>query len=146
VYLLVCTEVRPVQLALSCDGDLAHATLCCITIVAALPHIFNAAIGAPNCCSVVEIFPERAKGFSDIEGFGNIARLLGMNYQRYVVDDGHSSKVGGSTVSLSALLPLIKEAAMSASRRTICRHDVLPLGEPLQCNTTSHSKVLYKVL
>ena len=45
---------------------------------AGIPQIFHAAIGEPNCCSVIELFPESNQGFSNIYGFGNIAKLLGM--------------------------------------------------------------------
>lgn len=91
---------------------------------AALPHIFNAAIGAPNCCSVVEIFPERSKGFSAIHGFGNMARLLGMYYYRYVVSDGQSDRHSGSTVDIKAIMPVLTDALRSVAGHRICLHDV----------------------
>lgn len=95
-----------------------------IFTAAALPHIFNAAIGDPNCCSLVEIFPEESKGFSTIQGFGNIARLLGMSYFRYVVHDGQSHKLDGSHVEMAKILPIIKNAVLSVSGRSICQHNV----------------------
>ena len=55
---------------------------------AGIPQIFHAAIGEPNCCSVLELFPESNQGFSNIFGFGNMARLLGecvvMHNEEYI--------------------------------------------------------------
>jgi hypothetical protein len=40
-------------------------------------HIFHAAIGSPNCCALVELFPDTSVDFYTAQGYGNIARMLG---------------------------------------------------------------------
>lgn len=40
-------------------------------------HIFHSALGEPNCCALVELFPDTTIEFYTAHGYGNIARMLG---------------------------------------------------------------------
>ena len=91
---------------------------------AGIPHIFNAAIGEPNCCSLIELFPDPSIGFSHIQGFGNIARYLGMSYYRHVASAGQSSKTGGTSITIKDVITLLRHAIVDVKEKSICLHDV----------------------
>ena len=61
---------------------------------AGVTHIVHAAIGAPNCCALIEMFPDSTTGFHTIWGFGNLARHLGMHYYRYEAKSGTTDATG----------------------------------------------------
>lgn len=52
---------------------------------ASVTHIFHAALGQPNCCAFVELFPDKTVPFHEIKGFGNLARMLGVHYYEHTV-------------------------------------------------------------
>lgn len=47
-------------------------------------HIFHSALGQPNCCALVELFPDRTIDLHTAQGYGNLARMLGMHHYRHV--------------------------------------------------------------
>ena len=51
-------------------------------------HIFHSAVGQPNCCALVELFPDKSTPFHDIKLFGNLARMLGL--QHYPISAGRT--------------------------------------------------------
>lgn len=46
-------------------------------------NMFSTAVGHPNCCALVELFPDKKLPFHTIRGFGNLARHYGMHYYRF---------------------------------------------------------------
>jgi hypothetical protein len=60
----------------------------------ALAHMFQMSIGVPGCCAVVELFPDEKFGYSDILGFANIARNLGIHYYKYQAKDDTATEIG----------------------------------------------------
>ena len=70
---------------------------------AGVTHIVHAAIGAPNCCALIEMFPDASTGFHTIWGFGNLARHLGMHYYRYEAKTGDTD-VAGTTVDVTEVM------------------------------------------
>jgi hypothetical protein len=98
---------------------------------AGICQIYNAAIGLPNCCSLIELFPDASVGFSHIQGFGNTARYLGMSYYRHVAVQGSSDKHEGTRITVTEVLDLLKSAVDDVKNKEICHHDVRtfePLG------------------
>jgi hypothetical protein len=47
-------------------------------------HIFHAALGQPNCCALVELFPDTTVELHAAQGYGNLARMLGLHHWRHV--------------------------------------------------------------
>jgi hypothetical protein len=47
-------------------------------------HIFHAALGQPNCCALVELFPDTNTELHAAQGYGNLARMLGFHHWRHV--------------------------------------------------------------
>jgi hypothetical protein len=47
-------------------------------------HIFHAALGQPNCCALVELFPDTTVELHAAQGYGNLARMLGFHHWRNV--------------------------------------------------------------
>jgi hypothetical protein len=47
-------------------------------------HIFHAALGQPNCCALVELFPDTTVELHAAQGYGNLARMLGLHHWRNV--------------------------------------------------------------
>jgi hypothetical protein len=47
-------------------------------------HIFHAALGQPNCCALVELFPDTTIELHAAQGYGNLARMLGFHHWRHV--------------------------------------------------------------
>jgi hypothetical protein len=47
-------------------------------------HIFHAALGQPNCCALVELFPDTSIELHAAQGYGNLARMLGFHHWRHV--------------------------------------------------------------
>ena len=72
---------------------------------AGVTHIAHAAIGAPNCCALIEMFPDSSTGFHTIWGFGNLARHLGMHYYRYEAKAG-ATDATGTAVDIAEVPPL----------------------------------------
>jgi hypothetical protein len=73
-------------------------------------HVTNMAVGSPNCCAFVELFPAESVGFSSIRGSGNVARWLGVRYYRYQTPEGKSFDVNGSVVEVGAVTDIVKRA------------------------------------
>ena len=47
-------------------------------------HIFHSAIGQPNCCALIELFPDPTIELHTAQGYGNLARQLGFYHYRNV--------------------------------------------------------------
>lgn len=59
---------------------------------AGIAHLNLMSIGSQYCCGVVEFFPQGE--FFHIRGFGNMARRMGIHYQRIEIDEKHSKSSG----------------------------------------------------
>jgi len=57
-------------------------------------HIFHMAIGTPRCCALLELFPDQSVDLYTAEGYGNLARMLGLQHTRYVAQLGATSEEG----------------------------------------------------
>lgn len=56
-------------------------------------HIFHSAVGSPNCCALIELFPDRTVNLYTAQGYGNLARMFGMHHQRKsIISTTDSSK------------------------------------------------------
>ena len=82
-------------------------------------HIFHMAVGESNCCALIELQPQGSFGFNKTQGFGNLARNLGIHYFRYVAADGRSS-AEGTTVDVSEVKALVERAAQATQRTPSC--------------------------
>ncbi len=82
-------------------------------------HIFHMAIGEKNCCALIELQPEGTFGFNRTQGFGNLARNLGVRHFRYVAADGRSS-AEGTDVDVSKVKALVELAVQEVQRNPSC--------------------------
>jgi capsular polysaccharide biosynthesis protein len=99
---------------------LAHSAGVLLTMHGAgTANMFHSAIGAPNCCSLIELFPDTTLPFSTIRGFGNLARHMGMHYFRYQAKEG-SSSIAGTKVDISAVVKLVKDAVQAVKEKPSC--------------------------
>jgi hypothetical protein len=83
-------------------------------------HMFNSAVGLPNCCALVELFPDTTSPFHTIRGFGNLARHYGMHYYRYQASSGLSNHERGTTVEVTKVLELVKAAVSAVRTKPSC--------------------------
>lgn len=72
-------------------------------------HIFHSALGAPNCCALVELQPEERLGYKHTKGYANLARMLGLHYYQYSASDGSTSRKG-TTVAVDDIIALVQQA------------------------------------
>lgn len=79
-------------------------------------------IGTKYCCGVIEIFP--LGEFSQIRGYGNMARRMGHHYERIMLNGDDGSKV-----ATPALLDTVNQVLRKIREQPTC---VLPtvLGDP----------------
>ncbi len=86
-------------------------------------HIFHSAVGEPNCCALIELFPDTTIEFHTAQGYGNIARMLGMHHYRNVAARGTTGK-GGTRVSVGEIRALAVKAVEAVRTKPTCLHDV----------------------
>jgi len=91
---------------------------------AGINQFFNMAIGEPNCCGLIEMFPDKTMGYDGILGNQNMAKFLGLTYARYQVNSAgpHSP----ANVNVRAVVDIVKgmvDVLASGSGR-ICLNDV----------------------
>eukprot|EP01034_Spumella_vulgaris_P033020 gene33020-40751_t len=85
-------------------------------------HIFHAAIGSPNCCALVELFPDQSIEFFTAQGYGNIARMLGMHHYRNVADRGTTGEKG-TRVNVGEIKKLVQQAVDAVRTKPTCLHE-----------------------
>lgn len=83
-------------------------------------NMFSTAVGHPNCCALIELFPDKKLPFHSIRGFGNLARHYGMHYFRYDSDEGKTSTTAGTTIDIPKLVALVKSAVQSVQEKPSC--------------------------
>lgn len=84
--------------------------------------IFHAALGAPNCCALVELQPDRSLGYDKTHGYANLARLHGLHYYRHEPPDGATGPQG-TTLEVRAVVDLVRRAAAAVRVTPTCLHD-----------------------
>ena len=94
-------------------------------------HIFHSALGSPNCCALVELFPDTSVSLYSAQGYGNLARMFGMHHHRHVSKDGSTSPQG-TTLDVAEVRRLVEAASKEVTRTPTCLHDV---RDPAHVNT-----------
>ena len=82
--------------------------------------MFSSAVGQPNCCALIELFPDSKLPFNTIRGFGNLARHYGMHYYRYDASFGRTSTSAGTTVDVPLVAALVRKAVTDVQERPSC--------------------------
>jgi hypothetical protein len=93
-------------------------------------HIFHAAIGSPNCCALIELFPDSTIEFVHAFGYGNLARMFGMHHYRYEASLGRTSREG-TVVDVEAIYALAVQAVEAVRSKPTCLHDVRDTSIPI---------------
>lgn len=85
---------------------------------AGLTHIMNMAVGAPNCCALVELFPSTLVDplFNGYQGYANMARWLGVKYFSYTAS---MSTMAGTAIDVSVAKTIVVQA-MNGIQSPIC--------------------------
>ena len=93
-----------------------------VCIGAGIANSMHMPIGTKYCCGVIEIFP--LGEFSQIRGYGNMARRMGHHYERIMLNGDDGSKV-----ATPALLDTVNQVLRKILEQPTC---VLPtvLGDP----------------
>ena len=91
---------------------------------AGMAHLFNTAVGEPNCCGLVELFPERSMGFGHITGNANMAGFLGLAYARYQVETGRTNPQAGTKVDIPVVVSTVTATIGEIIGHSICMHNV----------------------
>lgn len=93
-------------------------------------HIFHSAVGTPNCCALVELQPDYAVGFHDAQGYGNLARMHGLHYYRYLASDGRTTPQG-TTVDINIIKKMVQDAVIAVREKPTCLHEVKDTRESI---------------
>ena len=83
-------------------------------------NMFSSAVGHPNCCALIELFPDKKLPFHTIRGFGNLARHYGMHYYRYQANEGRTSTASGTSVDIPHLVALVRSAVLDVQQKPSC--------------------------
>lgn len=112
------------QLSFSEQVKLSHSAGVFVSMHGAgTTHIFHSAVGAPNCCALVELQPDHSiNAFFTAQGYQNLARMHGLHYYRYEASMGRTS-AKGTEVDVAAVAVLVAEAAKTVAERPTCVHD-----------------------
>ena len=92
-------------------------------------HIFHSALGAPNCCALVELQPEERLGYKETVGYGNLARMHGIHYYRYIAPTGQTTHTGTS-VCVEDVVAVVSRAVQAVSTTPTCLGDVRDTRDP----------------
>jgi hypothetical protein len=84
--------------------------------------IFHAALGAPNCCALVELQPDHSLGYDKTFGYANLARLHGLHYARHEPPSGATGPQG-TTLDVHAVADLVRRAVAAVRAKPTCLHD-----------------------
>ncbi len=90
---------------------------------AGIPNAMHMSIGSNRhgpCCGVIEIFPQGE--FMPIRGYGNMARRLGLHYQRMELTSSQSMSTGAN-IPPSALKNMVQDMVKKIVDKPTC---VLP--------------------
>jgi hypothetical protein len=77
---------------------------------------------------LIEIFPQNRKlGFNEIQGYGNMARHLGIHYFRHVLSS--PSNKAGSNLDIAALRDVLRDAVHAVQTKPTCIHSSSSITE-----------------
>lgn len=108
--------------------QLAHSASIILSMHGAgTTHIFHMALGAKNCCGLLELFPDESVDFYTAQGYGNLARMLGLHTVRYVPPRG-STQSAGTTLEVEKVVALTKQLVDKVSLQPTCFHHVKDLS------------------
>ncbi len=96
-------------------------------------HIFHMAVGKPNCCGLVELFPDTSIEFHAAHGYSNLARHLGLHHTRYISPEGSTTK-DGTDVEIDAVVDRVRRIADRVRSKPSCLHDVRDTRNPNEAN------------
>ena len=82
-------------------------------------NMFHSAVGKPNCCALIELFPDTSSHFYTIRGFGNLARHYGMHYHRFQADQGKTTPKG-TIVDITKFLDVVNLAIHQVKTKPSC--------------------------
>ena len=119
------------QIDFAAQVNLSHSAGVLLSMHGAgVTQIVHSSVGSPNCCALIELFPDRSTGFHTIWGFGNLARHLGMHYYRYEAKDGKTDG-GGTTVNVPEVRALVQHAVESVRTAPSCLQRVKDTRVPV---------------
>lgn len=109
-----------------------HSTRHCYRNIVCLgtTHIFHAALGEPNCCALVELFPDRTIEFYAAYGYGNLARMFGFHHYRYEATMGRTTS-DGTEVDVNEIRELTTQAVNAVRTKPTCLHDNKDTTKPI---------------
>lgn len=111
------------QLSFAEQVRLAHSASVLLSMHGAgTTHIFHMALGEKNCCGLVELFPDTSVELHTAQGYGNLARMLGLHHVRYVAERG-ATQAAGTTVDVQALRRLVEKMVGDIARAPTCLLD-----------------------
>lgn len=84
-------------------------------------HIFHSALGKPNCCVLIELFPDQSIDLYTAQGYGNLARMLGLHHYRYVAKHGSTSN-DGTILDLNDMQTIVTKAIHAVKSKPTCLH------------------------
>ena len=119
------------QLPFTAQASLAHSAGVFVSVHGAgTAHgIFHAALGAPNCCALVELQPDHSMGYQNTQGYANLARLHGLHYYRYEASEGRTG-AQGTTLDVGAVRELVRKAVAAVRTVPTCLHDARDTSSP----------------
>lgn len=83
---------------------------------AGIPSAMHMSIGQrPACCGVLEIFPQGE--FAPIRGYGNMARRMGLRYERWALE-GRASGSHGVTLPVDQVVQKVQSLMVPGSKAT----------------------------
>jgi hypothetical protein len=103
---------------------LAHSASILISMHGAgTTHIFHMAVGQRHCCGLLELFPDRSVDLYTAEGYGNLARMLGLHHARLVGASGATTSQG-TDVDVEEARRLVGELMTKVVETPTCLHEV----------------------
>lgn len=103
---------------------LAHSASVLISMHGAgTTHIFHMALGQTNCCGLLELFPDTSVDLYTAQGYGNLARQLGLHHYRLVATQGATNDQG-TQVDIPAVVSLVEKLSRQVRDTPTCLHEV----------------------
>lgn len=91
-------------------------------------HIFHMAVGEKNCCGLLELFPDSSIEFVHAQGYGNLARMLGLHTMRYVPPLG-STTSAGTMLEVDKVVSIARQLVDKIRTTPTCLHDVKDISK-----------------
>jgi hypothetical protein len=112
------------QLSFMEQIKLAHSASILVSMHGAgTTHIFHMALGQKNCCGLLELFPDTTVELHAAQGYGNLARMLGLHHVRYVAERGNT-RSSGTIVNVRLLKNIVANMTRNVAKEPTCLLDV----------------------